>query len=35
VRLYGKVENVFNQRWYENGWLAPQAWGIVGLSFTY
>jgi vitamin B12 transporter len=35
LRLYGKVENVFNQRWYENGWLTPQAWGIVGLSFTY
>ncbi|MFO0281318.1 MAG: TonB-dependent receptor plug domain-containing protein [Acidobacteriota bacterium] len=35
VRLYGKVENVFNQLWYENGWLVPQAWGIVGLSFSY
>jgi outer membrane receptor protein involved in Fe transport len=35
VRLYGKVENVFNQLYYENGWLRPQAWGIVGMSFTY
>jgi vitamin B12 transporter len=35
VRLYGKFENVFNQLYYENGWRTPQAWGIVGLSFTY
>ncbi len=35
VRLYGKVENVFNRLYYENGWLVPQAWGIVGMSFTY
>lgn len=35
VRLYGKMENVFNQRYYENGWLTPQAWGIVGLSYSY
>lgn len=35
VRLYGKMENVFNQRYYENGWLTPQAWGIVGLSYSF
>jgi len=35
VRLYGKVENVFNQRWYENGWLVPQAWALVGLSYAF
>lgn len=35
LRAYGKFDNVFNQLYYENGWRAPQAWGIVGLSFTY
>jgi iron complex outermembrane receptor protein len=35
VRLYGKVENVFNQTYYENGWVAPGAWAIAGMTYRF
>jgi iron complex outermembrane receptor protein len=35
VEVYGKVENVFNQRAYEDGFIGPQAWAIGGLRFKY
>jgi hypothetical protein len=33
--LYVKVENVFNQRAYEGGFIGPKAWAIAGLSFKF
>ena len=33
--LYGKVENVFNQKPYEDGYIGPQAWAIGGLRIKY
>ena len=33
--LFGGVENVFNQRYYENGFLAPRAIGRGGLSVKF
>ncbi len=35
VELYGKVENVFNDRYYELGYGAPGAWAIAGLRFRF
>lgn len=35
MELYGKVENVFNQKPYENGFIGPQAWAIGGLRIKY
>jgi iron complex outermembrane receptor protein len=35
VEFYGKVENVFNQRAYEDGFVGPGAWAIGGLRFKY
>jgi iron complex outermembrane receptor protein len=35
VEIYGKVENVFNQKPYEDGFIGPQAWAIGGLRFKY
>jgi vitamin B12 transporter len=32
VDFYAKVENVFNQRHYENGFLGPKAWAIGGFK---
>jgi outer membrane receptor protein involved in Fe transport len=33
--LFGGVENVFNQRYYENGFLAPRALGRGGMSVRF
>jgi len=35
VVLFGGVENVFNQRYYENGFLAPRAVGRGGVSVKF
>ncbi len=35
LRLYGTVENVFNQEYYENGFRTAKATGRVGLSFGF
>jgi outer membrane cobalamin receptor len=35
VRLFGKIENVFNQTYYQSGWPAPGAYGLVGLSYSF
>ena len=35
LRLYGKVDNVFNRLYYENGALNPQAWGLVGVAYAF
>jgi len=35
LRLYGQVENLLNQRWYQNGWLAPQANFRTGLTLAF
>jgi len=35
LRLYGQVENLLNQRWYQNGWLAPRANFRTGLTLAF
>ncbi len=35
VEFYAKVENVFNQRAYENGFIGPKAWAIGGVRLKY
>ena len=35
LRLYGQVENLFNQRYYQNGWLAPGANFRSGLTLGF
>ena len=35
LRLYGKVENVFDRAYFEDGFRTPGAWGIVGLAFGF
>jgi hypothetical protein len=30
-----KVENVFNQKYWENGWRTPGTWATVGLSYSF
>lgn len=35
LRVYGKVDNVLNQTYYENGVLNPKAWAIAGLAFAF
>jgi len=35
VELYGKVENVFDHEYYENGNGAPGAWAIGGVRFRF
>ena len=35
VRLYGKADNVFNQRYYQNGWLAAQGTMVVGFGYGF
>jgi hypothetical protein len=35
VDLYFKVENLFNIRYTDNGYLAPGAWTIGGLKFNF
>ncbi|MEO8098278.1 MAG: TonB-dependent receptor [Acidobacteriota bacterium] len=33
--VYGKVENLFNRRYTDNGFLAPGAWAIVGVKYGF
>lgn len=33
--LYGKIENLTNRRYSDNGFLAPQAWAIGGVRFNF
>ena len=35
LEFYGKVDNVFNQRAYENGFIGPKAWAIGGLRLKF
>jgi vitamin B12 transporter len=35
ARLYGKVDNLFNQRYYQNGWLAAGATAIAGIGYSF
>lgn len=35
IEFYTKVENVLNQRPYENGFIGPKAWAIAGLRLKY
>jgi iron complex outermembrane receptor protein len=35
VDLYFKIENFGNYRYTDNGFLAPQAWGIGGIKFNF
>jgi vitamin B12 transporter len=35
ARVFGKVENVFNERYYHNGWLAPRATFVIGLGYGF
>ena len=35
VELYGKVENVFNNEYFEDGFGAPGAWAIGGVRFKF
>ncbi len=35
LRVYGKADNVFNQRYYQNGWLAARATLVLGLGYGF
>jgi iron complex outermembrane receptor protein len=35
IDFYGKVENAFNQRHYEDGFVGPKAWAIAGFKVKY
>lgn len=35
VELYGKVENVFDNNYYENGFGSPGAWALGGMRFKF
>jgi iron complex outermembrane receptor protein len=35
ARLYGKAENLFGERYYQNGWLAPRATFTMGVSYGF
>jgi hypothetical protein len=35
VEFYVKVENMFNQRAYEDGFIGPKAWALTGIKFRY
>ena len=35
AEFYAKVENMFNQRAYEDGFIGPKAWAIAGIKFRY
>ena len=35
AEFYVKVENMFNQRAYEDGFIGPKAWAIAGIKFRY
>lgn len=35
LEIYGKIENVFNQRPYEDGFIGPKAWFITGARVNF
>ncbi len=35
AEFYVKVENLFNQRPYENGFIGPKAWAVAGIRLRY
>ncbi len=35
VKFYGKVENLLNRRYFENGFAAPGIWAVGGLQFQF
>ena len=35
VEVYGKIENVFDNQYHENGFAAPGAWAVGGLRFRF
>ena len=35
AEFYVKIDNVFNQRYYEDGFLGPGAWAIAGIRVHY
>jgi vitamin B12 transporter len=35
LEVYGKLENMFNQRAYEDGFIGPKAWFITGMRLEY
>jgi outer membrane receptor protein involved in Fe transport len=35
VEFYGKVENVFDNDYYENGFGSPGVWAIGGMRFKF
>jgi iron complex outermembrane receptor protein len=35
VRLYTRIENVLNRRYYEEGFLTPRAWAMAGLKWMF
>ena len=35
LRLYGTIENIFAQEYYENGFRAPGAVGRIGIAFGF
>jgi iron complex outermembrane receptor protein len=35
VKLYGKIENVFDRAYFEDGFRSPGAWGVAGLRFQF
>jgi len=35
VELYSRIENLFNQQTYEDGFIGPKAWAVAGLRVRY
>jgi iron complex outermembrane receptor protein len=35
ARFYGKIDNLFNERYYQNGWLASQATFVMGIGYRF
>lgn len=35
LQIYGKIENLFNERPYEDGFIGPDRWAIAGLRLRY
>jgi iron complex outermembrane receptor protein len=35
VKLYGKIENVFDRAYFEDGFRSPGLWGVAGLRFQF
>ena len=33
LRIFGKIENVFDREYFENGFRSSGIWGTVGLAF--